>query len=341
MPAYVTLPGTSGNYFSTPDVNELPADDAHFQQSKAHWRNQQATDGGTLTADATSVFGDNILRFICDGTNVAFVNSGAANVANIAIAPNTEYTFSLWMRSSDTLEARLAIQSWTAVPGFLSQDQGSWTDITDGDWTQISVTGTSDASAALAILVIEVRQQDSSNPANGDIFDISAACLRTGADGTFVPSLRIVNDLEIEWKVALDDYTPTATNTILDCLSTNDGYRIRHTTGDLIEIAYGNGSSTRAQTSSATGLTDGEEHVFKVTVDQSTGAVVYYIDGVQHDTDTMTTGQGASDINDLVVGANAAASANWTDGDIYYVIVRDGIDGLVVARFDADDWVGV
>ena len=161
------------------------------------------------------------------------------------------------------------------------------------------------------------------------------------AIGTFVPSLRIVGDLDIEAKLAADDYTPTADITIVDCLNSNDGYRLAITTGDLIELSYGNGSSDRTQTSTATGLSDGTAHVIRATVDVSTGAVVYYIDGVQHDTDTMTTGAGTvTDITDLYVGATSA-DAELFDGDVYYVEVRDGIDGPVVARMDADDWVGI
>ena len=44
---YVTFPGTTGNYISTPDTNLLDADTAHLAQSDGGYR-QASTTGGTL-----------------------------------------------------------------------------------------------------------------------------------------------------------------------------------------------------------------------------------------------------------------------------------------------------
>lgn len=340
MPAYVTLPGTSGNYFSTPDINLLGADTAHLEQSAGSW----AIDSGHSSSDSQdstdSYFGAKSFSAVSDGSSTLGIKTSAAGLIT-GVPASTQVAASVKVKcdegwGSETLT--LPIVEYNGALASLGSPTGSTTTSAEDSngWKTISFVFTTNASMASLRLFPRI-----SNPVSGRTYRWDGFSIREGSDGSFVRSLRIVNDIEIEWKVALDDYTPTATNTILDCLSSNDGYRIRHTTGDLIEVAYGNGSSTRVQTSSATGLTDGEAHVFKVTVDQSTGAVVYYIDGVQHDTDTMTTGAGKTAINDLVVGANAAASANWTAGDLYYVIVRDGISGLVVAKFDADDWVGI
>ena len=54
----------------------------------------------------------------------------------------------------------------------------------------------------------------------------------------------------------------------------------------------------------------------------------------------MTTGAASPSGSTLYVGA-AGGAGSYLDGDLYYVEVRDGIDGPVVARMDADDWVGI
>lgn len=345
---YTYLPGTTSNYMSTADTNLLDADTAHIAQSKAGWRNQVSTDGGTITAVSDSQFGPNVLRFVCDGASATIVNSGAQAAWNKPISPSTEYTLSTWIRSVVGSNWTRPTIQWYNGASYLSSSLGSYVEAPEGEWVQGTVTATSPATATNCVLQVSysANQPGTNPPTAGDTYDLSAVCLRTGSDPTFVPSLRIVGDLDIEAKLAMDDWTPTSTQGILGRFVTatnNKAYRwnVNATTG-LVNVAWtADGSTTVAKgVAPVATLTDGSPAVVRSTLDVSTGVVDLYIDGVLQGSSSAA---GATSIYpataQLDIGAGYNSNAEIFAGDIYYVIVRDGIDGPVVARYDAADAV--
>lgn len=323
------LRGASGSYASLPDTNLLDADTAHLQQSKASWRNQQNTDGGVQTADSESGFGSYVLRVTCDGVGAPIINTGAAGIAVFKVSPNTQYSASVLINSSADRDFTVTMQWWSSVPGYLSQAVGSAVTCAANTPTRVSVTGTSHASADRVVVLVS----GVGTPTNGDTFDVSAAVVRAGSDATFVPSLRIVGDLEMEASGRLHDATPAANNRIGWTRVSNDGYGFRIGTTGSIDVFYGDGVSSRAGVSSAAVLSDNTDAVLKATFDQSAGRWDYYKDGASFDNDTgLATNSGTYLAGtDLVIGGGASEQLS---GNLNYFIVRDGIGGPAVATVD-------
>lgn len=158
---------------------------------------------------------------------------------------------------------------------------------------------------------------------------VGKACVRAGTDPAFVPSLRVVGDLDMRAKVAAD-YSSLSRSGIIENYNTA-GYRLEFfNTTSLLLATTGSDYLIAAH-----GLSDGDAAEIRGTVDVSTGDFEVFVDGSSVASATKTAGP-LNPSADLVVGS-------WTstvflfDGDIYWAEVRDGIDGPVVARFDAVD----
>lgn len=176
-----------------------------------------------------------------------------------------------------------------------------------------------------------------------------------GAAGNYlsVPdeaALDITGDIDIRVKVALDDWTPSTNQVLISKLQTVgqfSWYLYLDTTGKPVFSHYSDGSSGKAQTSTAAlGATDGQDVWLRVTLDVDNGASGYDVkfysstDGVTwNQLGTTRTGSGTSSIfagsSEVEIGAYLnGAAATITTAKVYRAQVLNGIGGTTVLDVD-------
>ena len=331
---YVYLPGTNDNYVSTPNVNLLDADTAHFVQGKSQWRNNTGTDGGVVTASGASAFGPNVLRFTCDGGLIPKINTGNVAFTDFVVSGSTEYAAGIDVLADFADRVRYTIQWWDGLV-FKTQEVGDWFDITAGVRIRLTVSGVSHADADNCSMVLDFE----SNADAGAIFDLSAALLAAGSAASFVPSHNIVGDLDVRWAGAFDPaLLESPENPIVAryASGTNNSY--------LVEIGgLGDGRCfqrvggvTGSTVLNGIGPQDTARHSYQTTRVASSGLWSGYIDDVLVDTTVGTSGAIDSDSTASVeVGAASNGTLRPIEGAVEWAEVRDGIDGPIVVRFDA------
>lgn len=334
---FVSFPGTTGNYVSTPDVNLLDADDAHCQQSIGGWGNNANMGSLALASTPSPVFGSFVGSGAVTGTPAnAQVRTGLNGIPYTAVSSDTEYAAQVSVRSELAGRSAQLILVWRDGAGsFLNQATGTATALSDSEWTTIAVTGTSVSSAALANITVIFTVTGGGNLTAGEECYWDAACLRTG-DATFVPSLRIVGDLDIEAKAALDDWTPgSASALIRHWTGGGEGFALYVNTSGTLDLWNGGTSGPQFNASTvATGVADGSTAVVRATKDVSTGTIQFFVDGSQLGADVAGV---ASALDYGAVPLDVPGGVTFEPTDYYYVTVRDGIDGPIVARFSAAD----
>lgn len=246
----------------------------------------------------------------------AYFGSTSLQVAggvSTAITPVTDAaSFSVWVWSG-SLET-FDINGGTAVQ------------VPSGVWTQLTAPGNAGTYSI--------------NTAGATTYYVDAACLQATGTG-FVPSIRVVGDIEIHLDTALVSYQPTERNTGLSSWrSSVGGYeliwqrasdgqsnrpRFLCTVGGVNQIALG--------ASAEPSLTDGTRHSWGVTREASSGDVDLFLDGAQLGT-TLSSSVGALDVTagTLHFGRRTNAEAPL-GGNAWYGFVRDGIGGPDVAVF--------
>lgn len=156
-------------------------------------------------------------------------------------------------------------------------------------------------------------------------------------------ALNLAGDLDLAVKVRATDWTP-ATKQYLASKGANAtvlSWRFAlETSGALSLVTTTDGSTFRTATSSAaTGITDNTDYWVRVTYASGTGSVKFYTsaDGgtwVQlGTTQTGTSGVLYASAGALYFGRGESAAFNWT-GRIHELILRNGIDGAIVANPD-------
>jgi len=175
----------------------------------------------------------------------------------------------------------------------------------------------------------------------------------SGASGNYMsvadnPPLDIAGDLDIQVKVALDDWTPSAENTLTSKWGSGQlSYNLSAgTDGKLYFYWSPNGSSFTSKASTvATGLTDGATKWVRVTFDVDNGASGNDIKFFTSDDGTtwtqlgatVTTAGIASIFNSTAVAAiGSNSNGNGpAKGKFFRSIIKNGIDGTVVLDADA------
>jgi len=161
----------------------------------------------------------------------------------------------------------------------------------------------------------------------------------------------VTGDIDIRVKVAMDDWTPAAIGSLLSKYDTGSqrSYLLQLTTsGNLRLYTSPDGTATvSADSPVATGFADGSAHWVRVTRDLNDGAgnnvTTFY---TSEDGETWTqlgiavTTVGATTVFDstskLQVGAfNNSGNGDIAAGKVYHAELRNGIDGPIVAKFDA------
>jgi hypothetical protein len=161
-------------------------------------------------------------------------------------------------------------------------------------------------------------------------------------------AVSVTGDAEWEFDLALDDYSPTATN-YLAAKEGSAGNRswdvnIAQPSGLVVLRWTEDGSTFKTAASTVPiGVADGTRHTLTVTLDVDNGAVGndvnFYVDGVQLGATTTTAGVTSifDSTADLTVGSGASGT-NPTSGNLYNFKFYNGIAGTLAAEFNADDY---
>lgn len=161
-------------------------------------------------------------------------------------------------------------------------------------------------------------------------------------------SVSVVGDLDVRAKVALTDWTPAAACAFVAKYVTGArSFRFGVNANGTVDFRFtsdGTTAQVRASTT-ATGVTDGATKWIRAVLDVDNGAaghdVLFYTsdDGSSwSQLGTTVTTAGTTSLADtatsLTIG-DAIDNNVPVTGVIYYAELRDGIDGTVVASFDA------
>ena len=214
----------------------------------------------------------------------------------------------------------------------------SYAPLTANAYTVATVTDTPPASTAYVRTLVYLRDTAAGQGVPGDVFYLSGMVSRADDESTFVPSLRIVGDIDMRADLAYSDLS-TGDRRVLSTRNGNSGYEFYGAATGAVYARYGTGSDARgAFVAAASSLVEDVRAVVRVTFDVSAGTWQAYIDGVAETPVADVAGAGDPSGTQLAVGAFSDGTLNYP-GDLYWAEVRDGIDGPVVARFDAADWV--
>lgn len=214
---------------------------------------------------------------------------------------------------------------------------------------QSQVTNLSTDLAAKATALDEVIPTDP----NGAYFDGSGLRLyQTANNFASTPdsaALDITGDIDLRVKASLTDWTPTSNNVLVAKFTTtgnNRSYLMQINTTGLIQLQYSTDGTalTSAQSTTATGFTDGTTNWVRATLDVDNGAsgrtVTFYTstDGSSWTQlgNTVTTAGTVtlfSGTAPLEIGVHSSAILP-TNGTIYRAQVLNGIGGTTV--FDAN-----
>lgn len=171
----------------------------------------------------------------------------------------------------------------------------------------------------------------------------------TGTLGNYASSpnaapLQITGDIDLRCKVSLDDWTPSTENDLIakEVTTVVRAYRFYVLPSGVLGIlvSFNGIDQIAAQSSVATGITDGSTKWVRATRVASTGLVRFFLsdDGTswtQLGTDQSTT---AGDIfnssSSLDIGSRHTGTSLLTKGTIYRAQILNGIDGTLA--FDAN-----
>lgn len=358
MAAYLTLPGTSGNYVDTADVNLLDADTAHAEQGSELSANTSQIASTTLTRTAVSdaYFGSYVHRLAFTDGDVSDADSAeiVGSFNQEVTITDAVHTFSVRVRFSENWPDAARIVLWdngNFAGASYAYSYADPTDTPDADgWWVASTEVTPDAGDLTGKLNIRVVDIDGQTLDGTEYVDLDAFCVRLGTSTDFVRSLRIVGDIDIETKAAVTDYTPSATEVLVSFGPSGGGdvggFNILQLADGRMQFQWHDGSLLGLGRIAAADLpSNGVAGVFRFTYDESGSSVTAYVDGVAVTLDSSQNlsawppTYGGNFQDTLDVGQEARGIYQF-DGDLYYVTVRDGIDGPIVAKFDADDFVG-
>ena len=327
---YVDYPGSAGRYASCASVNQLTSDDAHIQQSKGTWQSGGNAINVAKVASTDSLFGDYTLEYEAAATTNTVIRH-----ALYPVTAGETYAVSIAVKNSHGRPMDVVVNFQSAGFGNTGYPEVDYAVAGDGSWNIAAGTVLAPATSVWMTIRIDIPTAEA-----GEKFYLKQAHFSHDSDATFVPSLRIVGDLDLRARLAADDWTPASRQTFLcnDDVST-EGYRFRLEVDGDISIFHGDGGSLRTIRSTAgVGATDGDAVEIRAAIDvTSANLVTFYKDEVVlGDTVAIAAGAGVPSGDTLIVGADSGLGSRLA-GDVYWVEVRDGIDGPVVARMDARD----
>lgn len=171
-----------------------------------------------------------------------------------------------------------------------------------------------------------------------------------GVSGHYVSSpdsaaLDIVSDIDIRVQVALIDWTPAATTTLLSKFTSSGNQRsyvLRVSTAGLLQLTISNDgtASNTANSSVATGVTDGAVKWVRVTWVDSTNQVQFFTSNDGVNWTQLGTNQSLSSVGifsgtaPIEIGSETGGTITLANANFYRAQVYSGVAGTLV--FDAD-----
>jgi len=313
---YVSFPGVSGNYITTADINLMDCDTSHIVQSQP-WE----IGGGTIVDSGISGDWGYVTFDVADGAaSSSLRRDGLAQTIT-----DGDYTYSVDITNHQATSRSIRLEINTTVQAAVNS-------------TQTIQPGTSRLYFTASLLAADitafrVQARTGSGLTTGDQFTITQPMLARNGVTAFDPSIRIVGNLDLRAKVSLPNYVDGA-QTILTTWN-NAGFNWSVFTAGQLRGSYRTGTNSRSVSSAAPGFVNGEVYEVRATFDVATGEWAFYKDDVLISDHTVATGAGSFSDRELRVGRGS--SADYITGNVYWAEVRDGIDGPVVGRFDAED----
>lgn len=318
------LPGTAGNFISTPDVNMLPANSDSFEDGTTvgAWTSVNSALSNVAT---NAVHGIRAMRVVCSAGG----DYGAAIAHSVAVGATVTV--------SASITAATGPRTIDIIIGGVSQRFTVQANAT----TRLVATLTTADAGALQII--------DNGGAGGTEFFIDAIQLQLGSVASaFTPSLRVTGDLDLRAHVAIDNLG-TATALLYKWGSSGSGARAFAwllTSARNIQLAWSPDGTAQIDAFSTIQIpNDSSASWLRVTLDIDNGAsgrtVRFYTSP-----DGVTWTQLGVDVVQAGVTSIAPGSAEMRlgitelgglplKGKVLTASVRAGIGGAVVAAYDA------
>lgn len=313
---------------------------------------------GTITANEiqnASITGAKLVNDTITATQIAANAVGSSELADNAV--DTAAIADGAVTSAKIADGGLLrnLPDQIAAGERLMREAVWWIDAAHSSASGQSITNLGWGGVSLAARAGSSASADSNDPRfldwNGDNY-----IYLPGAAGNYlsVPdqtAFDLTGDLDIRVKVALDDWTPSASQVLLAKRATTGqtSYSLRVFTGGALELAWspdGTTGAVIAKTSTAvTGITDGEPMWVRATLDVDNGAsgndVKFYTseDGATWTQlgSTVTTAGVTSvyaSTSIVEVGSRATGASDPLTGKVYRAVIRDSIGGSPVLDID-------
>ena len=330
---YVDYPGSAGRYASCASVNLLDADTAHCYQSVGGWTIRAQADTLTNETEATASVGGKVLQFLANapaGQCSVLTETGGNGVA---VGGSVAVSTVIRARTlGGVARTGRVVMDYYAAGVFKVATSGPDVALpADGSWVDVAVSGTTHADTDNVIAYLRVT-----DAVDNETFQIDRSCIRTGSVTSFVPSLRIVGDLDLRAKTNIVDGTNSDTILAVYGGASLNAWRWHITTETQFFLGTQDGT-TATITAASDSDPAGGVHELRVTRVASTGVVAFYLDDVADGGATDDTGALAVVAHELEVGTRNSGVSNPFEGDLYWAEVRDGIDGPVVAMMNPQD----
>ena len=334
------LPGLTGHFADTPDINLMASDEAHIFQSIGLWNAIPTGATHTLTPVANpetfSGFAKENVATLSTGVRI---RCGAAddseNVAPVVGGQTYSFATLVFLERAGTITYVVRWNDGAGgpsggpdhFPGAVAQPAG---------WAFATTTAVAPAGALSFALELRVEGNNI-----GDDIKVGQSITRDGATSTFVPSLRIVGDVDMEMLMAADNWA-SGEQLGIGNRSGNFGYETTFGAADTqIFGRHGTGAARATAGVFLAGKVDGQYSQMRAYFDISAGEWNF----VQDAESDLNKG-GFSTLPGAPVAAGAAIDVGARDGTgvlfsgrTRWAETRDGIGGPVVARFDAADFI--
>lgn len=329
MSRYVTFPGVAGSYASTEDNNVLDGDTGNLVQSIGQWHAWSAGVTNLALTPSGLGFGPNVLTWTAGNATDPALSTAALGITGVVpVTEGETVAFAAEIRPSNTSDDQIEIVWIDAGGGLISTTPSSFTTITAGVWKQYDFSGVAPATTAFALCIFKQV-----NVTDGWTYELRNPICRLAASALpFVPSVRIVGDVQSVYDMHPDEWVPTA---------------------DVVWLYFGQANICRQRTvgrigiqwpgsslwSPAHGITSGRHTI--VVKGMPASGFSYSIDG-----GSETSGGAAytpdftalGNLRQLTVADRSPTLFPYA-GDVFSVTLHDGIDGPIVASFEPSDIV--
>ncbi len=337
---YAYFPGTNTNWVVTPIVNMLDGDTGNVYQSIGQWQHN-AGNPPTLVSDEDA-FGGKAMEQTPTLSTQVFKTAASAAVNPVMVAAQ-EYTFVARVKLIDAgplenfrVQLDFRDVADAALGGFISDPVVAVV----GEYVEVYVTATSPATTTYARTYV-ISGAGETLDGTQQVY-MSQASVHEGAATTLVPSFDIQADLELEWRGTRADWVTGASGHMIGTRNSGSyGYHMIEQSeagGESgVYCRFGNGTVQRAFNMFVGEVIDPDRVVtIKTTYEEGVGWKGY-LDGAFVDSAAnLDAGPGIIN-NNLSTGARPDGNSTALAGTTSYALVRDGIDGPIVARFDANE----